>query len=108
MLDVFKLKAPRLLVDLPVSWCTIVRVESLKSTEATFSDDNLEFLQEGIQDQLGIFFPSINIENLEVLKEEGELDHFSVEAITLANKSLEHIAKAVKERVEEINKPPIH
>ena len=34
------------------------------------SDDNLEFLQEGIQDQLGIFFPSINIENLEVLKQE--------------------------------------
>tara|TARA_B100000963_G_scaffold11447_1_gene8873 strand:- start:1208 stop:1615 length:408 start_codon:yes stop_codon:yes gene_type:complete len=34
------------------------------------SDDNLEFLQEGIQDQLGIFFPSINIQNLEVLKQE--------------------------------------
>ena len=32
-----------MLVDLPVSWCTIVRVESLKSTEATFSDDNLEY-----------------------------------------------------------------
>ena len=34
------------------------------------SDDNLEFLQEGIQDQLNIFFPSINIENLEILKQE--------------------------------------
>ena len=34
------------------------------------SDDNLDFLQEGIQDQLNIFFPSINIENLEILKQE--------------------------------------
>ena len=34
------------------------------------SDDNLEFLQEGIQDQLNIFFPSINVESLEILKQE--------------------------------------
>ena len=32
--------------------------------------DNLDFLQEGIQDQLNIFFPSINVESLEILKQE--------------------------------------
>ena len=39
----FKLNTPDALVDLPVSWWTIVSVESLKSTEATFGDDNLEY-----------------------------------------------------------------
>ena len=33
------------------------------------SDNNLEFLKEGIQEQLNLFFPSINIEDLEILEQ---------------------------------------
>ena len=33
-------------------------------------DDNLDFLQEQIQDNLNTFFPNVNVENLEILKQE--------------------------------------
>jgi|TARA_R110002153_G_scaffold252051_1_gene409724 phage baseplate assembly protein W len=34
------------------------------------TDDNLDFLQEQIQEDLNLFFPSINVGNLEILKQE--------------------------------------
>ncbi len=34
------------------------------------ADDNLDFLQEQIQDNLNTFFPNVNVENLEILKQE--------------------------------------
>ena len=34
------------------------------------ADDNLDFLQEQIQDDLNTFFPNVNVENLEILKQE--------------------------------------
>tara|TARA_Y100001972_G_C7637831_1_gene320342 strand:- start:1141 stop:1548 length:408 start_codon:yes stop_codon:yes gene_type:complete len=33
------------------------------------SEDNLDFLKEGIQEQLDLFFPSINVESLEILEQ---------------------------------------
>ena len=74
-----------------------------KRLQTEFEEVRESFMDTG-QIQMATFVMAVILKNLEVLKEEGEQDHFSVEAITLANKSLEHIAKAVKERVEEINK----
>ena len=34
------------------------------------TDDNLDFLQEQIQEDLNLFFPSVNVGNLEILKQE--------------------------------------
>ena len=72
----------------------------------------LEKVRESFMDtgqiQMATYIMAILLKNLEVLKEETEQDNFSAEALALASKSLNHIAEAIRERVEEINKPPIH
>ena len=67
-----------------------------------------ESFSETGQIQMATYIMAILLKNLEVLKEETEQDNFSAEALALASKSLNHIAEAIRERVEEINKPPIH
>jgi phage baseplate assembly protein W len=34
------------------------------------SDDNMEFLENRIADQIGIYFPNVSIDNLEILRQE--------------------------------------
>lgn len=60
------------------------------------------------QIQMATYVMALLLKNLDVLKEEQEQGHFSYEALALASKSLNHIAEAVKERVEEINNKSIH
>ena len=67
-----------------------------------------ESFSETGQIQMVTSIMAILLKTLEVLKEETEQDNFSAEALALASKSLNHIAEAIRERVEEINKPPIH
>ena len=67
-----------------------------------------ESFSETGQIQMATYIMAILLRNLDVLKEETEQDNFSAEALALASKSLNHIAEAIRERVEEINKPPIH
>ena len=67
-----------------------------------------ESFSETGQIQMATYIMAILLKNLEVLKEETEQDNFSAEALALASKSLNHIAEAIRERVEEINQPPIH
>lgn len=74
-----------------------------KSLQTELKEVRESFMDTG-QIQMATFVMAVILKNMEVLKEEEEHNHFSVEAIFLANKSLEHIAKAVRERVEEINK----
>ena len=57
---VFKLNSPRALVDLPVSWWTIVSVESLKSRDATFGDDSLEYKKASLS-FLILGSPTVNV-----------------------------------------------
>ena len=72
----------------------------------------LEKVRESFMDtgqiQMATYIMAILLRNLDVLKEETEQDNFSAEALALASKSLNHIAEASRERVEEINNPPIH
>ena len=72
----------------------------------------LEKVRESFMDtgqiQMATYIMAILLRNLDVLKEETEQDNFSAEALALASKSLNHIAEAIRERVEEINQPPIH
>ena len=70
----------------------------------TESENVRESFMETGQLHMATFVMAVILKNMEVLKEEEKQDHFSGEAIFLANKSLEHIAKAIRDRVEEINK----
>lgn len=77
--------------------------ESSNNLKAEFASIQESFMETG-QLQMATFVMTVILKNMEVLKEEEKQNHFSNESIVLANKSLEQIAKAVRERVEEINK----